>query len=480
MGNAATLERRLANLRANLARVEHGPSDGGAQPVRRAARPDHAERLAEAIHGEVVTNHFGVVVRCERPATSVPVDRARLASLPGQPPPGTPLVCLDTETTGLGTATGNYAFLVGLGWWVGDRFEQMQLLLPDQPHEAALLEEVSRIIPAGGWLVSYNGRGFDWPLLVTRFRMARRDAPSHAGHLDLLPLVRRLFRHRMGDARLRTVEEQLLGVRRHGDVEGWEIPGRYLDFLRGGPASPLVEVIEHNAEDVRSLARLVAHVESRYGSSDRWADAPPGDLAGLAAAFGDEQRHQEALACLDAALEGPATPVRRTWTSILTTRADAGFGTREPVVDEWQPPSTPGAPRARLVRPPPTPRGTDRHHLLADRARILRRLGRAEEALEAWQDLATGGGPTAATAWVEVAKVLEHRRRDPDAALAATRRALELVERARILGRPLPRLESELALRESRLRRRIGRRRHALPAARGRAERRPEPVLAGP
>ena len=53
--------------------------------------------------------------------------RSRLASLPGQPPADARLVCLDTETTGLGTAAGTLAFLVGLGWWEGDRFRQVQL-----------------------------------------------------------------------------------------------------------------------------------------------------------------------------------------------------------------------------------------------------------------------------------------------------------------------------------------------------------------
>jgi uncharacterized protein YprB with RNaseH-like and TPR domain len=81
---------------------------------------------------------------------------------------------------------------------------------------------LASLIPAHGWLVTYNGRSFDWPLLVARFRMFRRDGPAHAGHLDLLTTVRRLFRHRMADARLRTAEEALLGFGRLEDVEGWD------------------------------------------------------------------------------------------------------------------------------------------------------------------------------------------------------------------------------------------------------------------
>ena len=39
-----------------------------------------------------------------------------------------------------------------------------------------MLTALARHIPPDGWLVTYNGRGFDWPLLVTRYRMARRAA----------------------------------------------------------------------------------------------------------------------------------------------------------------------------------------------------------------------------------------------------------------------------------------------------------------
>src|SRR4051812_17890625 len=262
MGGALTLERRLANFRSALPRVEQGPLDGRAEPQRRLP-PRLGERLAGALNGEVVATASGTFVRAPGLATPLPVDRRRLAGLPGQPPHDVPLLCLDTETTGLGTAAGTYAFLVGLGWWDGEMFRQIQLLLPEQSDEPALLAELASRIPRDGWLVTYNGRGFDWPLLVTRFRMARHGAPAHAGHLDLLPLVRRVFRHRMIDARLRTVEESLLDVHRHGDVDGWEIPGRYLDFLRGASAAPLVDVSRHNNQDVRSLAQLLAHVETR-------------------------------------------------------------------------------------------------------------------------------------------------------------------------------------------------------------------------
>ena len=417
-----------------------------------------AEHLAAATDGEVVTTSEGLIVRCEVPARSIPVDRERLARLPGQPPPDAPLICLDTETTGLATAAGTVAFLIGLGWWEDDRFRQVQLLLPDHAHERALLTALAATIAPTAWLVTYNGRGFDWPLLVARYRLARRAAPPHAGHLDLLPIVRRLFRHRMDDARLRTAEAQLLGLHRFGDVDGAEIPGRYLRFLRSGMPDELVEVVRHNDQDVRSLARLIAHLEGHLGDPDRRAEAPTGDLAGLARAFTREHRLGEALACLDDAVgradvttpgsdvEIARDPGRHGEEPWWSPRARADFGGRpRPPLEGL------GPPRTAAFHVPWT-----QERMTVDRAHLLRRLGRNVEAAEAWASLAAGVGRTAVVACIELAKVQEHRLRDPDAATSTTLRGLAIVERRRQIGRPEPALEADLHRRLRRLRRRSG------------------------
>jgi hypothetical protein len=457
------LARRLARFRAA------NPGPGTADdplPYRRSPSRDLARRLAEAVDGEVVDVGGGVHVRVEAAGIDLPLDRDRLATLPGQPPADRPLVCLDTETTGLATAAGTVAFLIGLGWWTGSTFRQVQLLLPDHAEEAVLLDEVSRHIPRDAWLVTYNGRGFDWPLLVTRFRLARRAAPDHAGHLDLLPIVRRLFRHRMDDARLGTVERALLGVERHDDVDGWEIPGRYLGFLRGGPAQPLAAVVRHNDADVRSLARLLVHLERALGDPLVRSTAPRGDLAGLARAFRRERRLDEAVDCLDAALatapsapvQAPAVPTRpqvdEPWWS---PRRRADFGGRP---DRRS--SVAGMDRREAFGRP-----WDDERIAVDRAHLLRRLGRIDDALEAWDALACGPGRTAVLAAIEASKLREHRIGDPAAALATVERGLLLADRRRARGVPEPALEADLRHRWRRLRGRL-----AAPRA-GRSDRVP-------
>ncbi len=451
-GDRATLTRRLERYR-EAARTLVARDD---PPPHSTPTEELAEQLAAATDGEVVATSEGLVVRCEAPARSIAVDRERLARLPGQPPPDAPLVCLDTETTGLATAAGTVAFLIGLGWWDGDRFCQVQLLLPDHAHERALLTAVAASIAPTAWLVTYNGRGFDWPLLVARFRMVGRPAPAHAGHLDLLPIVRRLFRHRMDDARLRSAEGQLLGLHRVGDVDGSEIPGRYLRFLRTGIPDELVEVVRHNDQDVRSLARLIVHLEAHLGDPDRRSEAPAGDLAGLARAFASEHRLGEALACLDGATAN--ADALRPSDAVLRVPLESRLG------DEpwWSPRGYAdfgGRPRPRLegLGPPRTaafhaPWSQDR--IAVDRAHLLRRLGRHAEAADAWDALAAGIGRSAIIACIELAKVHEHRLRDRDAATRAALRGLAIVERRRQLGRPEPALEADLHRRLRRLRRR--------------------------
>jgi hypothetical protein len=303
--------------------------------------------------------------------------------------------------------------------------------------------------------------------------MARSGPPAHAGHLDLLPVVRRLFRHRMPDARLQTAETELLGHRRGRDVEGWEIPARYLQFLRDGEPARLVEIVRHNDEDVRSLARLLAHVDTRLADVTARRDAPAGDLAGLARSFAVDHRFHEALACVEAALAseprpavvGAASPERRD--AFAVSRPEPHL-VREELDPWWSPRRRPdyggrfGRPGvASAWRAAVTDRldaGWTPTRLATERARLLRRLGRYAEAETAWLGVADAGGTLGALAWVEIAKIREHRRRDPEAALAATLAALRLAERRRFVGRPDARLERELVRRATRLRGRIARR----------------------
>src|SRR5262249_23021682 len=59
---------------------------------------------------------------------------------------------------------------------------------------------------------------------------------------------------------LMALERQLLGVRRVGDVPGFEVPRRYFHFVRTGDPRPLAAVLEHNRHDLLTLAALTTRL----------------------------------------------------------------------------------------------------------------------------------------------------------------------------------------------------------------------------
>ena len=188
---------------------------------------------------------------------------------PAVPPEGGRLLLFDLETTGLQRGAGTVPFLYGWGWLEGSRLQLEQWLLPQLGAEEALVEAAIHQLKAAELLVTYNGGSYDLPLLRSRMVMSGVDRPWPATpHLDLLPVVRRLFRHRLERCTLRSAEVELLHLRREGDLPGREAPERFWQFLRDGDAAPLAAVVRHNREDVVSLLRLLDHVVRHLGVDD--------------------------------------------------------------------------------------------------------------------------------------------------------------------------------------------------------------------
>ena len=168
---------------------------------------------------------------------------------------------LDTETTGLMGGTGTYPFLVGLAWWDGGGLEIEQLFMRDFHEERSVLAAIAERLAERPVLVTFNGKSFDWPLLETRYRMARRIAlPRPQAHLDFLHPARNLWRLRLGSAKLSHLERHVLGWDRGADLVSSMIPKMYLDFVRWGRAEALIPVFEHNQMDLRGLAGLAGRI----------------------------------------------------------------------------------------------------------------------------------------------------------------------------------------------------------------------------
>jgi hypothetical protein len=156
---------------------------------------------------------------------------------------------------------------------------------------------------AASCLVTFNGKSFDWPLLRTRFVLNRVPTPTALPHLDLLHCARRVFKHRGAGTRLVHVEEQVLGHRRVGDVDGALIPDLYFRFLRGGDGSTLTPVLEHNVNDLLLLAALLGELGRRFQAVSPQGEDPR-DLLGFAGVAERARDYARAQAFARAAAAG--------------------------------------------------------------------------------------------------------------------------------------------------------------------------------
>lgn len=167
-------------------------------------------------------------------------------------------VFIDTETSGLAGGTGTVAFMLGLARVEGEVLTIRQYLLSRFAGERAMLEHALDWLGEDAGLVSYNGKTFDLPLLKTRSRLAAlQPAAWERPHLDLLHGVRRCFEPCWPDCRLATAEARLLGLRRRNDLPGSEAPAAWLACLQRGDPSRLAGVLDHNRQDLLSLAWLL-------------------------------------------------------------------------------------------------------------------------------------------------------------------------------------------------------------------------------
>jgi uncharacterized protein YprB with RNaseH-like and TPR domain len=288
------------------------------------------------------------------------------------------LAYLDTETTGLAGGAGTLVFLIGIGRFVDGGFRLHQYFLRDPVEEPAMLLALQEDLEAARGFVTFNGQRFDMPLLEMRYvtGLRRRWRLTSLPQLDLLFPARRLWRHRLPDCSLATLEAELLGVRRQElDVPGAEIPGMYLEYLRSGRTDGIRRILYHNAQDVLSLVGLTAHILDRHASDT--AGLAEGEALALARWHARLGRPEEAERYYLAALETNDTETRR--------EALSGY------------------------------------------TMLLKSTGRRSEAISGWDEWG-GLAPEDPTPAIELAKYYEWHERDYGLALRWTEQALASLE----------------------------------------------------
>jgi uncharacterized protein YprB with RNaseH-like and TPR domain len=363
--------RTLADRLSGIRRPAPGPA---------APREARASALASWFGARLTADGTAGTVVVERSVT-LPADAAALLAT------AAPACYFDTETTGLSTGAGTVIFLAALGSVEHDRFVARQYLLPDHPHEPALLRAVTGQLASFPRMVTYNGRSFDLPLLAARLTLNglfAEMATLPQEHDDLLPLARRLWRRPLGGARLADVESGVLGVRRTSDCPGSEVPERYFAYLRGGSPDLLAAILDHNLQDIVSLALMEAELlRLRSGG---WRTAAVLDRRGMALDLLRAGASDDALALLEDAIAGCHEPSEAVALRRLATR-------------------------------------------------LLLTAGEVERAEMLWRRSTRFASLDAVASWIEVARIRERHRGDLRGALEAAEAASRVLDLAFALGR---------------------------------------------
>lgn len=194
----------------------------------------------------------------------------------GGPVQADKLLFFDTETTGLGLGAGNVPFMIGLGFWEEEEFAVEQLFIRNPAEELAMLAYLKPLMNRYPYLVSYNGRSFDWPLLLNRFVMNRmREGVPEPLHMDFLYPSRSLWKNTLPSCRLGKVEETQLGFVRQDDVPGSMAPTLYFLYLAERKPGSIAPVFLHNELDIVSLAGLaVLFARALEGQADMTGRQP--------------------------------------------------------------------------------------------------------------------------------------------------------------------------------------------------------------
>ena len=175
---------------------------------------------------------------------------------------------IDTETTGLSGGAGTYVFLAGAAKYGKEGVDFAQFFLQDPANEPCQLAALEEFCSSAKVIISYNGKSFDLPRIKNRYLFHGWPAPfQDVYHIDLLHIVRRLWKTQLPTCKLGDIEYHLLGIERDSqDIPGWQVSEKFFEYLQNNDPEPLKGVFYHNEVDVISLITLLSYITDRLSS----------------------------------------------------------------------------------------------------------------------------------------------------------------------------------------------------------------------
>jgi uncharacterized protein len=165
-------------------------------------------------------------------------------------------LALDLETCGL---AGSALFLIGMLRQIEGVPTVEMLLARNYAEEAAVLASLWQTVADHDVLLTFNGKTFDWPMVVersVRHRLQIGAGRDRCLHIDILHHARRRWKKQLPDCRLQTLERHICRRTRAADIPGHAIPAVYANYVRTGFEREMDAVLYHNALDLVTLYDL--------------------------------------------------------------------------------------------------------------------------------------------------------------------------------------------------------------------------------
>jgi uncharacterized protein YprB with RNaseH-like and TPR domain len=122
--------------------------------------------------------------------------------------------------------------------------------------ERKALEHFVKIASQYDQIVTYNGKTFDLPFLISRLIAHRIDFDvQEMKHIDMYPIFRKVAKEKnYPHQRLQSYEKFELNIAsRERDIPGKQIPVVYAKYLRDGQPGKVKDMIHHNQMDIVTL-----------------------------------------------------------------------------------------------------------------------------------------------------------------------------------------------------------------------------------
>jgi len=172
-------------------------------------------------------------------------------------------IFLDIETLGFFNVP---IILLGIAKVESNEIYVNQYLSRRISEESAVLDAFLANIEPESVFVTFNGQTFDMPYILNRMKYFGFKRNLQKLHFDILHFSRRTWSDELPNCKLTTIENHLFGIEREDDVPSGLVPDFYKTYIKTQNIGPLVPIIEHNRQDIITLALIFSRLHDEYST----------------------------------------------------------------------------------------------------------------------------------------------------------------------------------------------------------------------